>query len=55
MEDGQADPEDKNRPKVIAEAYQVFESTWNAELEDASKFRVEDIDDKRKQEKEKKR
>ena len=45
MEDGQADPADKNRPQVISEAFQVFECTWNAELEDATKFRVEDIDD----------
>ena len=30
---------------VIADAYQVFECTWNADLEDAGKFRVEDIDD----------
>ena len=45
MEDGQVDPEDKDRPQVIAEAFQVFECTWNAELEDAGKFRVEDIDD----------
>ena len=45
MEDGQADPEDKNRPKVIAQAFQVFECTWNTELEDAGRFKVEDIDD----------
>ncbi|MBO7697990.1 MAG: hypothetical protein J6S38_03015, partial [Erysipelotrichaceae bacterium] len=45
MEDGQADPADKDRPQVIAEAFQVFECTWNAELENASRFLVEDIDD----------
>ncbi|MBQ6126359.1 MAG: hypothetical protein IJI77_05005, partial [Erysipelotrichaceae bacterium] len=45
MEDGQADPADKNRPQVIAEAFQVFECTWNVDLEDAGKFKVEDIDD----------
>ena len=45
MEDGQADPADKLRPQVIAEAFQVFECTWNAELEGADKFKVEDIDD----------
>ncbi len=45
MEDGLADPVDKNRPQVIAEAFQVFECTWNADLEDAGKFKVEDIDD----------
>ena len=45
MEDGQADPTDKDRPQVIAEAFQVFECTWNAELENASRFLVEDIDD----------
>ncbi|MBR4420916.1 MAG: hypothetical protein IKS69_00100, partial [Erysipelotrichaceae bacterium] len=41
----QADPEDPNRPMVIAEAFQVFECTWNADLENAGKFKVEDIDD----------
>lgn len=45
MEDGLADPSDKNRPQVIKEAFQVFECTWNAELEHADKYRVEDIDD----------
>lgn len=45
MEDGLADPSDKNRPQVISDAYQVFECTWDDELENASKFRVEDIDD----------
>lgn len=45
MEDGQADPSDKNRPQVIAESFQVFECTWASELEGADKFKVEDIDD----------
>lgn len=45
MEDGQADPADKNRPQVIRDAYQVFECTWASELEGADKFRVADIDD----------
>ncbi|MCQ2537251.1 MAG: flavin reductase [Lachnospiraceae bacterium] len=45
MEDGQADPSDKNRPQVIKGAYQVFECTWAAELEDAGRFDVNDIDD----------
>ena len=45
MEDGQADPSDKNRPQVIAEAFQVFECTWDFELEGADKYNVEDIDD----------
>lgn len=45
MEDGIADPSDKNRPKVIRDAFQVFECTWASELEGADKFRVEDIDD----------
>ncbi len=45
MEKGQADPEDPLRPQVIADAFQVFECTWDAELEDAGKFKVEDIDD----------
>jgi len=45
MEDGQADPSDKNRPQVIADAYQVFECTWASELEGADKFKVEEIDD----------
>ena len=45
MEDGQAGPDDKDRPQVIAEAFQVFECTWNKELEDGGKFRAEDIGD----------
>lgn len=45
MEPGQADPADKERPQVIADAFQVFECTWAAELENATKFKVEDIDD----------
>ena len=45
MEDGQTDPEDKDRPQVIAEAYQVFECTWASHLEGAQKFKAEDIDD----------
>lgn len=45
MEDGQADPSDKNRPQVIAEAFQVFECTWDFELEGAGKYNAEDIDD----------
>ena len=45
MEDGQADPADPNRPQVISSAFQVFECTWAADLEDGGKFRVEDIDD----------
>lgn len=47
MEDGQSDPTDKTRPQVIAEAYQVFECSWNSELENAGRFSVEDIDDKK--------
>ena len=45
MEDGQADPADKNRPQVIADAFQVFECTWDSSLENADKFKAEDIDD----------
>ncbi|MBR3183816.1 MAG: hypothetical protein IKF61_05665, partial [Firmicutes bacterium] len=45
MEDGQAGPDDKDRPQVIADAFQVFECTWNKELEDGGKFKAEDIDD----------
>ena len=45
MEKGQADPDDENRPTVIAEAFQVFECTWAKELENAGRFKVEDIDD----------
>ena len=45
MEDGIADPTDKNRPQVMSDAYQVFECTWASELEGATKFKVEDIDD----------
>lgn len=45
MEDGLADPADKDRPQVIKSAFQVFECTWAAELEGAEKFKAEDIDD----------
>ena len=45
MEPGQADPDDADRPPVIAEAFQVFECTWAREMEDAGRFRAEDIDD----------
>ncbi|MBQ1483607.1 MAG: hypothetical protein IIZ28_08580 [Erysipelotrichaceae bacterium] len=45
MEDGLADPGDKLRPQVIADAYQVFECTWASHLEKADRFKVEDIDD----------
>ena len=45
MEDGIADPNDRNRPQVIADAYQVFECTWASHLENADRFKVEDIDD----------
>lgn len=45
MEDGIADPSDKNRPQVMTDAYQVFECSWASELEGADKFNVEDIDD----------
>ena len=45
MEDGQADPSDPNRPQVMRDAYQVFECTWASELENATKYNVDDIDD----------
>jgi hypothetical protein len=45
MEDGQAGPGEADRPQVIAEAFQVFECTWNKELENAGKFSADDIDD----------
>lgn len=45
MEDGQADPQDPNRPQVIKDAFQVFECTWASHLEGADKFDVKDIDD----------
>lgn len=45
MEKGIADPNDENRPTVIKDAFQVFECTWASDLEDASKFKFEDIDD----------
>ncbi len=44
-EKGQADPDDPERPLVISDAYQVFECTWDYELENAGRFRAEDIDD----------
>lgn len=45
MEDGIAGPEDPNRPQVMRDAFQVFECTWAKDLEDASRFKAEDIDD----------
>lgn len=45
MEKGIADPEDPERPPVIAEAFQVFECTWDKALEGAEKFKAADIDD----------
>ncbi len=45
MEDGIADPSDKDRPQVIKSAFQVFECHWASDLEDAKKFNFEDIDD----------
>ncbi|MBR4760014.1 MAG: hypothetical protein IK078_07715, partial [Lachnospiraceae bacterium] len=45
MEKGVADPDDPERPEVIAEAFQVFECTWDSELEDAGKYSADDIDD----------
>ena len=45
MEDGIADPSDPKRPQVIQEAFQVFECTWNSDLEDAGKYSAADIDD----------
>lgn len=45
VEDGLADPGDPTRPKVLKDCFQVFECTWASELENADKFKVEDIDD----------
>lgn len=45
MEDGITDPQDKNRPQIISDAYQVFECTWDSSLEGAYKYKAEDIDD----------
>mgnify|MGYP004443672583 CR=1 FL=1 len=47
VEDGQADPSDPLRPKVIKEAYQVFECTWAADLENGGKYKAfeEDLED----------
>ena len=45
MEDGIADPSDPDRPQVIMNAFQVFECTWDSSLENADKFKAEDIDD----------
>ena len=45
MEDGQVDPNDKTRPQVIKESFQVMECTWASDLEDAYRFNVKDIDD----------
>ena len=45
MEKGLAGPDDPTRPLVIKDAFQVFECTWDDQLEDAYKFNVDDIDD----------
>lgn len=45
MIDGMADPADKDRPQIIAESFQVFECTWDRALENAGRFRAEDVDD----------
>ena len=46
LEKGQAGPDDPTRPLVLKDAYQVFECTWAAHLEDADKkFNPDDIDD----------
>ncbi|MCF0141867.1 MAG: hypothetical protein HUJ75_00660 [Parasporobacterium sp.] len=45
MEDGQADPADKNRPQVMRDAFQVMECTWDSSLEGADKYSADDIDD----------
>ncbi|MBQ2689425.1 MAG: hypothetical protein IJG05_05030, partial [Solobacterium sp.] len=44
-EKGLADPEDPERPEVLSDAFQVFECTWARHLENAERFRPEDIDD----------
>ena len=45
MEEGLAGPGEEGRPPVIAEAFQVMECTWNRDLENAGRFKPEDIDD----------
>ena len=45
MEKGQAGPDEKDRPEVIKEAFQVFECTWASDLENGKKFMASDIDD----------
>lgn len=45
LEKGVVDPKDNTRPDIIKETYQVFECTWDDSLEDACKFRADDIDD----------
>lgn len=45
LEKGVVDPKDNTRPDIIKEAYQVFECTWDDSLEDANKFKADDIDD----------
>ncbi len=49
MEDGQAlgaDPEKKTRPKILSDAFQVMECTWDSKLEDADqdKGRIGQLD-----------
>lgn len=45
LEDGLADPGDPTRPKILKDCFQVFECTWDDQLEDAYKFNPDDIDD----------
>mgnify|MGYP002626693578 CR=1 FL=1 len=44
-EKGQAGPDEEDRPPVLSDAFQVFECTWNDALENAGKYKAEDIDD----------
>lgn len=45
MEPSVADPNDPARPAIISDAFQVFECTWDSSLEEAYRFKAEDIDD----------
>lgn len=44
FEDGLADPADPNRPQVNAQAFQVFECTWDSSLENGGKYKPGEMD-----------
>ncbi len=44
LEPGLADPDDKDRPPVLTDAFQVIECTWDSSLEDGFKWKPGEMD-----------